>query len=84
MLACANAADEILTGRIGLMGSPAEQWYYGGRDHLFFVLEEDIHHREVGGMALPPRPPGLRERLTGSRELSLEPVSLVSDRWLAR
>ena len=39
LLACASEADELLTGRIGVMGSPAEHWYYAGRDHLFFAEE---------------------------------------------
>ena len=76
-LACAREADELMTGRIGVMGAPAEHWYYAGRDHLFFAVEEDIHHGELSALALPAQPPGLRERLNGARDLSLEPVSLV-------
>ena len=67
-----------MTGRIGAMGTPAEHWYYAGRDHMFFAVEEDIHHGELNALALPPQPPGLRERLLGSSELALEPVALVS------
>ena len=26
------------------MGALARQWYFAGRDHLFFALETDIHH----------------------------------------
>ena len=59
------------------MGTPAEHWYYAGRDHLFFAVEADIHHGELSALALPAQPPGLRERLNGDRDLSLEPVSLV-------
>ena len=65
-----------MTGRIGVMGAPAEHWYYAGRDHLFFAVEADIHHGEPAALALPAQPPGLRERL-GSRELALERVSLL-------
>jgi hypothetical protein len=79
-LACAREADELMTGRIGAMGTPAEHWYYAGRDHIFFVVEEDIHHGNLGGLALPPRPPTLREQLTGSRELALDSVRLVEHR----
>jgi hypothetical protein len=79
LFACAREADELLTGRIGIMGSAADQWYYASRDHLFFALEEDVHHGELLGLALPPRPPGLRDKLTGSRELALDRVCLVSD-----
>ena len=46
-LACAREADELMTGRIGVMGSPAEHWYYAGRDHLFFAVEDDIHHGDL-------------------------------------
>ena len=76
-LACAREADELMTGRIGVMGTPAEHWYYAGRDHLFFAVEADIHHGDLTALALPAQPPGLRERLTGSRELALERVSLL-------
>jgi hypothetical protein len=79
-LACAREADELMTGRIGVMGAPAGRWYYAGRDHLFFAIEEEIHHAELAAFALPPAPPGLRERLNGTRELALETVSVLSDR----
>ena len=78
-LACAREADELMTGRIGVMGSTPNHWYYAGRDHLFFAIEADIHHRDLRALALPAQPPGLRERLTGSRELALECVSLLSN-----
>ena len=77
-LGCAREADETMTGRIGVMGTPPEHWYYAGRDHLFFAVEGDIHHRDLSALALPAQPPGLRERLTGSRELALDPVSLLA------
>ncbi len=68
-----------MTGRIGVMGAAAEHWYYAGRDHLFFAIEADIHYGELKALALPAQPPGLRERLTGSRELALNRVSLLAD-----
>jgi hypothetical protein len=68
-----------MTGRIGAMGAPAEHCYYAGRDHLFFAVESDIHHGDLVALALPPHPPGLRERITGSRELALGRVNLVTD-----
>ena len=76
-LACAREADELMTGRIGVMGAPAEHWYYAGRDHLFFAVEADMHHGELTALALPAQPPGLRERLTGSQDLLLDRVSLL-------
>ena len=51
-----------MTGRIGVMGAPAERWYYAGRDHLFFAVEADIHHGDLTAWAIPLNPPGLRER----------------------
>ena len=78
-LACAREADELMTGRIGVMGSTPNHWYCAGRDHLFFATEADIHHRDLRALALPAQPPGLRERLTGSRELALDRVSLLSN-----
>ena len=78
-LACAQEADELMTGRIGVMGARAGHWYYAGRDHLFFAVEDNIHHGELTAWALPPNPPGPRERLNGSRELALEQVRLLSD-----
>ena len=74
----AREADELMTGRIGAMGSPAEHWYYAGRDHMFFATEGDIHRGDLSVLALPAHPPGLRERLTGSRELALRGVSLLT------
>ena len=79
-LACAREADEAMTGRIGVMGTPAEHWYYAGRDHLFFAVEEDIHHGELLALMLPPQPPTLREHLTSSRELGLKAVALIEGR----
>jgi len=77
LLGCAKAADEAMTGRVGVMGSPADQWYYAGRDHLFIALETDIHRGQLTAFALPRDPPGLREKLSGDRGLALEPVELL-------
>ena len=73
-----------MTGRIGVMGTPAEHWYYAGRDHMFFAVEADIHHGDLSALALPPQPPGLRERLTGSRELALDRVALLPETLIKR
>jgi hypothetical protein len=78
-LGCARAADELMSGRIGAMGTPAEHWYYAGRDHVFFAIEGDIHTGNLSALALPAYPPGLRERLTGSRELALGGASLLTN-----
>ena len=79
-LACAREADELMTGRIGVMGTPAEHWYYAGRDHLFFADEADIHRGQLSALLLPPQPPTLREQLTGNRELRLEAVRFTDGR----
>ena len=83
-LACAREADTALTGRIGMMGTSAEHWYYAGRDHTFFAVEADIHHGDLSALALPPQPPGLRERLTSSHELALTGVALLPDPLVTR
>jgi hypothetical protein len=73
----AYSADDAMTARIGATSTPAEFWYYAGRDHLFFALEADIHHGRLDAVALPSCPPGLREPLTGTREMHLERVDLL-------
>lgn len=80
VLALAQEADEAMTGRIGVMGTGPERWYHAGRDHVFFAVEADIHHGDLCALALPACPPGLRERLTGTRELELERVALLPSR----
>ena len=69
-----------MTGRIGMMGTSAGHWYYAGRDHTFFAVEADIHHGTCRRSRCRPSPPGLRERLTGSRELKLAGVALLPDK----
>jgi hypothetical protein len=83
-LACAREADSALTGRIGVMGTQAEHWYYPGRDHVLFAVEADLHRRALSALALPPRPPGLREQLTGQRELEVARVELLPNKLVKR
>jgi hypothetical protein len=61
------------------MGTGPEHWYHPGRDHLFFAVEPDLHHGSLKALALPPRPPGLRERLTGQADLHLDEVMLLPE-----
>jgi hypothetical protein len=77
LLGCAKVADEALTGRVGVMGAPAGQRYYPGREHLFFAEETDIHLGRLNALALPPLPPSVREGLSGDQELGLQPVFLL-------
>jgi hypothetical protein len=79
LLGCAKAADELLTGRIGVMGAPADQWYYPGREHLLFARETDIQGGRLTMFALPALPPSVRENLTGERHLSVRPVLFLPE-----
>jgi DNA-binding Lrp family transcriptional regulator len=76
-LACAHEADRVMTGRIGAMGMPPQEWYYAGRDHVFFATEPDIHHGSLAALALPALPPRVREKLTGSDQIELNRVDLL-------
>jgi hypothetical protein len=76
-LAYAGEADQAMTGRIGVMGAPAHDWYYAGRDHVFFAVEPDIHGDSLAAFALPSNPPGVRQHLTGSDRLEIARVELV-------
>lgn len=84
LLGCAKVADEALTGRIGVMGAPADQWYYAGREHLFFAEETEICSGRVSAFALPSLPPNVRERLTADRHLALQPVLLLPETVLEK
>ena len=77
LLGCAKVADELLTGRIGVMGAPADQWYYPGREHMLFARETDLHGGRLNVFALPSLPPSLRENLTGDSDLSVRPALLL-------
>jgi hypothetical protein len=76
-LAYAHEADRAMTGRIGAMGTPPHEWYYAGRDHVFFAAEPDIHHDSLAALALPPIPPAIREMLTGGDQLEVSRVDLL-------
>jgi Replication-relaxation len=78
LLGCAKVADEALTGRVGPMGAPADQWYYAARQHLFFARETDVHASRLSALALPSLPPDVRERL-GERGLALTSVTLLPE-----
>ena len=76
-LAYAQEADAAMTGRIGAMGTPAHEWYYAGRDHVFFAVEPDVHYGSLAALALPASPPDVRERLTGRTHPELTRVELL-------
>ena len=93
-LALAREADEALTGRIGVMGTAAEHWYYPGRDHTFFAIEADIHHGDLSALALPGRParttrtphrkprPVARARRPAARDADQAEQDMIADRVL--
>jgi hypothetical protein len=83
LLGLAKVADEALTGRMGLMGTPAEQWYFPAREHVYFAIETDVHSRRLTALSLPKLPPDIREKLNGDRELALAPVSLLPETIVA-
>lgn len=58
-----KAADREMTGRIGWTGDPEHAWYYPGRDHILFTIEDEIHHGSMLAWRLPKLPPTLREAL---------------------
>jgi len=66
-------------GRIGISGTTPENWYHAGRDHTFFAVEPEIHHGDLSLLALPPLPPKLRQKLTGSRDLELRRAALLPE-----
>ena len=82
-IAYARAADQTMKGSIGVTGSPAQDRYYPGRDHIFFATESDLHGGDLAALALPPLPPELREALDGTSSLSLSRVLLFPERVLS-
>lgn len=79
-LAYAQEADRVMTGRIGVMGTPPHAWYYAGRDHVFFAAESDVHQDSLAALAVPALPQAVREQLTGSAHLDLARVDLLPAR----
>jgi hypothetical protein len=65
------------------MGAPADQWYYAGRQDVFFARESDVHGHRLPALALPSLPPDTRERLAGDQGLALTPVELLPATILA-
>jgi hypothetical protein len=76
LLTLAKRADEVMKGAVGVQGTPPATWYYAGRDHIFFALEQDVYRERLRALSLPQMPPNLREGL-GEAGLQLSPVSLL-------
>ncbi|MGO9763104.1 MAG: replication-relaxation family protein [Solirubrobacteraceae bacterium] len=82
-IAYARAADQTMAGSIGVTGSPAQDRYYPGRDHIFFATESDLHNGDLAALALPPLPPQLRNALEGASNLPLSRVRLFPEKLLS-
>ena len=82
-IAYARAADQTMKASIGVTGSPAQDRYYAGRDHIFFATESDLHNGDLAALALPPLPPHLREALDGASSLPLSRLLLFPERMSA-
>jgi len=63
MMALMKAADEVMTGRVGWIGDPEHAWYFPGRDHVLFTIEDEIHRGSMLACRLPEFPRDLRDRL---------------------
>jgi len=79
---CARAADEHMTGAIASQGRPAHEWHYAGREHIFFMAEEDLYFRSFRALGLDPLTPAMRIALGhGARHqprvVSLFPPSMI-------
>ncbi len=79
MLEMAAVADVTMRARLGVKGSPAAAWFYPAREHVFFVVEEDLYYGRLHAYALPSRPPALRASLTGDAQLTVSRVSLLPE-----
>ena len=78
----AAGADAEMDGRVGISGTPQHEWYYPGRDHIFFAVRSDLHYGSLRCYGLPALPPRIRRDLNGGsalvlRELALLPLSLI-------
>ncbi len=73
----AALADKLMTGAIGHSGTPPQDWYYAGRDHMFFTAETDIYFESLRALALHPWPPKLRDALGQGAHSQPNVVSLL-------
>jgi hypothetical protein len=76
-LACAQEADRLLNGRVGPMGAAAREWYFAGRQHVFFASEPDIYRDSLRAFALPDLPPSERAPRSPGDRLAITTVDLL-------
>ena len=65
-----------MRGAVGIQGTRPTEWYYAGRDHTFFALEQDVYGGNLDALALPLLPVEVRREL-GDDRLELRRVSLL-------
>ena len=56
-----------MAGLIGAMGSATHEWYYAGRDHIFFAAEADIYHDSLSARVAPRASSGGAQHAHGQR-----------------
>ena len=77
MRASGEIADRTLDGRVGIVGTPQTEWYWPARRHVFFALEQDLHHGSLRCYRLPPLPAGIRAQLDQPKGPALAEVSML-------
>ena len=73
-----QAADRIMTGRVGKWGVPEAAWPHYGRRRIFVVAERDVHQGTLRAQRLPEHPPALRKALSGRGSGRLQPEQVAS------
>jgi hypothetical protein len=76
VLSLMKTEDRVMTGRIGLLGAPEQEWYFPGREHTLFAVESDVHRGSLRALKLPRLPLGVREKLC-DESLTLQQVGIL-------
>ncbi|MBA3262350.1 MAG: hypothetical protein H0T69_07780 [Thermoleophilaceae bacterium] len=67
-----EAADTLVTGRVGKYGVAEAKWPHYGRRRMFVVAERDVHQGTLRAQRLPEHPPALRKAMRGKGAEKLE------------
>ena len=67
-----EAADTLVTGRVGKYGVAEARWPHYGRRRIFVAAERDVHQGTLRAQRLPEHPPALRKALRGKGADELE------------